>query len=422
MNKYFLPLALTALTACDNNQSTPDNPFNNLKDAFVNFDKDVGVTDARLGPDMDSQADISVSDTSVVDLSRDRALPDTGSDEFGPSRELSQIHFFEEQASPSTDFRPSRLRNLEGDFLLATNIQGQGGRLIKFDHNEILFDRTASVDPFTTFRDVTLFQEAYLAVGDTGPRTEKNQLFARFSLQGELDRIDLLPTPSDDSLVSIVTTNGINYAAGSSNDQAQICVGSSCEELELGRANDYKLLDWLGHFAVGKTPQGAKVWYRTLQGDRTASTLIGGESSELYALDFSGSMCVVGQMWDDQHGSQAYFAFVDLASSQTEQQFTPFTGVFYDVIATQQGCVAVGEHRIRQSQPGGEGGLSQAIAVAFDETGPLWHASTDVDSGFNLFSSIATSPQGYVLSARVSQGCSAGLPCHDAIYTLEIEQ
>ena len=143
----------------------------------------------------------------------------------------------------------------------------------------------------------------------------------------------------------------------------------------------------------------------------------------MYGVDITANnkLCVAGVRATVPQ--QAYFAILDSFTLDIEQEFTPFNGKFYDVKANFNDCLATGEHLMRNSQLGQQDGLSQAMVVAYNSGGPLWHARLDAQAGFNQATSVAHNNQTYIVSVQLSApDCQTAAPCHDAIYTLEIEQ
>lgn len=421
---------LATLAACDNNQSTPDNPFNNLEDAFVNFDKDVGVKDAApmldvssskdfsLPFDMSSQdvpisPDLNTSDTLPDNsLPRDATLEDTLlPDASGQSPfNLRELHSFAHVAHHQENHHNSRLASSPRGALLASNIDGEGAKMILFDERDVLLRPTFIGQDFFAYDATSLTLNDQQLVAFVG-----SELGQSLQILTTLQQIS--PTLENNPQYlgrtnAVLTVNHNLIYAGVANTRALITLQDlradpqepQVHEVDLGEGEIHDLL-FVGAaaYAVGETPQGAVLWshFENFYDQQLPGTI----AHSLDANVDQTQVCIAGAT---QRGG-----FVSRHNAQTGEELwshqtpSPMYGV---VTANQhdQNCLVVGGDNL------------ESFAALYNEQGEQAQIPSLPD---HVFTSILTQDNSYLVSARVHDDvCPTQDPCHDAIYTLEVDQ
>ena len=400
MKKYLLSLTLAAAFGCNDNQLTPDNPFNNLEDAFVNFDKDVGVTDAAL-------ADHNLLlDTSLIDsaLPQD-ASPDAESN-FGEERNLEELFHIRGAVAAAPH---GHLRQIDNTFFYTTNREGRP-RIISFTQSEILTDSTleqlfpATVTDITPVPQINEVVGAYSIVGSTFSQGNNDPFFAYLGNQLNLsspDAFGIRESPSQDYFTSVTHNPNTLYfiEAGTEQGRAQLCWRDpfveerECRILGEGIVHDIEHLAGVGTFAVGNAQghngQNQTVWF--IDTEKRIQLRPEFPETSLKGLDFNEirGLCVAGKQ-----GNQGYVAMLDATSLEViwEHQFA---GAVNDVAGSQEGCVVAGN--IDYKYP----------LAHFTQDGAKWH-SASLES--TLTTSVLSTPRSYLVAIH------AGNPIEVSIY------
>ena len=385
MKKYLLPLALTALFACNDNQSTSDNPFNNLEDAFVNFDQDQGVTDAA--PILDIA---QIPDTSPLDESlQDQSLPDAASDMSAPDNyRLCVLHEFLGNPTTYPNQRQSRIRKSNAGLLLATNDQGQP-RAIHFTRDQIVFDQVYQGPAPTPLADISFQDPVFYIVGSIFIGPNQDPWSGYLNAQGELQFQQSNPSPQQDALSTVIPFEQGVLEAGSYQGQAEVCqrnfAQEECHQIAPGHVNALATLPGWGTYAAGLDNTSAQLWFLNSDFELEQTKRFGGSGSQLYDvfLTSNNELCIAGVMQEANQEPQAYLARLD-ATNLEEIASHQEPGTFYGVVGDETSCVAVGENQ------------DGALAIRLEDSSLVWKAQ-----GAGELTSLVQDEAGIVAAGRL---------------------
>ena len=391
MNKYLLPLALAAAFGCDNNQSTPDNPFNNLEDALVNFDKDVGVKDAAPMFDVAQIPDTSPLDESI----QDQSVPDAASDASNPQgKQFEHLFTLEGTVLPAP---LGHLHQAQDGILYSLNHQGDP-RAVLFTQERILWDQTYQTPERASLTDIIQVGPTFAFVGAQRGIQNNNLIYGELNAQGQLMRYETQTHDRNHFFSSLAKQNTTLIEAGTLEGQAQLCWrelfvdARECVTLDGDIVNDIGYLPGFGIFAVGNSDEQGAAWF--INDQSQVSQTANSPANQLYAVAINDTLglCVAGKQ-----GEQGYVAMYDAATLELVWEHV-FPGLASDVAAAGEDCVVAGDN--------GE----NAIIAQYSADEKVWQATLDRPD--TLATSILETPTSYIVA--VDQGD----PLQIAIYTI----